>query len=102
MKLMPDRIIRGVRINYEVVGNSGPWMALTPGSRRAFGELVGLAKQIAPSGYRVLLHDRRNCGASEASFDGSAMENEICADDLHELGSQLRRLPMCVDGSSSA
>ena len=98
---MPDRIIRGVRINYEVIGNSGHWIALTPGSRRAFGELVGLAKQIAPSGYRVLLHDRRNCGASEVSIDGSASENEIWADDLHELGSQLGALPMYVGGSSS-
>lgn len=98
---MPDRIVRGVRINYEVIGNSGPWIALTPGSRRAYGELVGLAKQIAASGYRVLLHDRRNCGASEVSFDGSASENEIWADDLYELGSQLDALPMYVGGSSS-
>jgi pimeloyl-ACP methyl ester carboxylesterase len=98
---MPDRVVRGVRLNYEVIGNSGPWIALTPGSRRAYGELTGLAKQIAASGYRVLLHDRRNCGASEVSFDGSASENEIWADDLHELGSQLGALPMYVGGSSS-
>jgi pimeloyl-ACP methyl ester carboxylesterase len=98
---MPDRVVRGVRISYEVIGNSGPWIALTPGSRRAYGELTGLAKQIAASGYRVLLHDRRNCGASEVSFDGSASENEIWADDLHELGSQLGALPMYVGGSSS-
>jgi pimeloyl-ACP methyl ester carboxylesterase len=98
---MPDRIVRGVRINYEVIGNAGPWIALTPGSRRAYGELVGLAKQIAASGYRVLLHDRRNCGASEVSYDSSASENEIWADDLYELGSQLDALPMYVGGSSS-
>lgn len=98
---MPDRIVRGVRINYEVIGNSGPWIALTPGSRRAYGELTDLAKQIAASGYRVLLHDRRNCGASEVAFDGSASENEIWADDLHELGNQLGALPMYVGGSSS-
>src|SRR4051812_1075671 len=98
---MPDRIVRGVRINYQVNGNSGPWIALAPGSRRAHDELVGLAGQIASAGYRVLLHDRRNCGASEVSFDGSASENEIWADDLHELGSQLGALPMYVGGSSS-
>jgi pimeloyl-ACP methyl ester carboxylesterase len=98
---MPDRIVRGVRINYEIIGHSGPWIALTPGSRRAYGELTDLAKQIAAAGYRVLLHDRRNCGASEVSFDGSASENEIWADDLHELGSQLGALPMYVGGSSS-
>src|SRR5882757_7671049 len=98
---MPDRIVRGVRINYEIIGNSGPWIALTPGSRRAYGELTDLAKQIAASGYRVLLHDRRNCGASEVAFDGSASENEIWADDLYELGRQLDALPMYVGGSSS-
>jgi pimeloyl-ACP methyl ester carboxylesterase len=63
--------------------------------------LIDLAEQIAASGYRVLLHDRRNCGASEVSFDGCASENEIWADDLHELGSQLGALPMYVGGSSS-
>jgi len=98
---MPDRVVRGVHINYEMVGQSGPVIALTPGSRRAYGELMDLARRIAANGYRVLLHDRRNCGASEVAFDGSASENEIWADDLHELGEQLDALPMYVGGSSS-
>ena len=98
---MPDRIVRGVRINYEVVGNAGPFVALTPGARRAYNELTDLAKRIAAHGYRVLLHDRRNCGASDVSFDGSGSENAIWADDLHELGRQLGALPMYVGGSSS-
>jgi len=98
---MPDRVVRGVHINYEMVGQSGPVIALTPGSRRAYGELTDLARRIAANGYRMLLHDRRNCGASEVAFDGSASENEIWADDLHELGEQLDALPMYVGGSSS-
>jgi len=98
---MPERIVRGIAINYEIVGNAGPFIALTPGARRAYNELVDLATRIAAYGYRVLLHDRRNCGASEVSFDGSASENEIWADDLHELGSQLGALPMYAGGSSS-
>ena len=98
---MPDRIVRGVRINYEVVGNAGPFIALTPGARRAYNELTDLAKGIAAHGYHVLLHDRSNCGASEVSFDGSASENDIWADDLHELASQIGALPMYVGGSSS-
>jgi len=98
---MPERVIHGVNINYELIGQSGPVIALTPGSRRAYGELVDLARRIAANGYRVLLHDRRNCGASEVAFDGSASENEIWADDLHELGKQLDALPMYVGGSSS-
>jgi pimeloyl-ACP methyl ester carboxylesterase len=98
---MSEAIIRGVHINYEVVGNFGPWIALTPGSRRSYGELVGLSKAIAAAGYRVLLHDRRNCGASEVAFDGSASEHEVWADDLYELGRQLGALPIYVGGSSA-
>jgi pimeloyl-ACP methyl ester carboxylesterase len=98
---MPERVVRGVHINYEMVGQSGPVIALTPGSRRAYGELADLARRIAASGYRVLLHDRRNCGASEVAFDRTASENEIWADDLHELGRALDALPMYVGGSSS-
>src|SRR3954471_1026104 len=98
---MPDRLVRGVHINYEVIGHSGPWVALTPGARRAYHELAPFAQQIASSGYRVLLHDRRNCGASQVSFDGSASENELWADDLYELGSLLGAPPMYVGGSSS-
>ena len=98
---MPKRIVRGISINYEVVGHAGPFIALTPGARRPYNELTDLAQRIAAHGYRVLLHDRRNCGASEVSFDGSASENEIWADDLYELGSQLGALPLYVGGSSS-
>jgi pimeloyl-ACP methyl ester carboxylesterase len=98
---MPEAALRGVCINYEVIGTSGPWIALTPGSRRPYGELVDLSKAIATSGYRVLLHDRRNCGASEVAFDGSGSEHEVWADDLYALGKELGALPMYVGGSSA-
>jgi pimeloyl-ACP methyl ester carboxylesterase len=98
---MPDALVRGVHINYEVIGNSGPWIALTPGSRRSYGELVDLSKAIASAGYRVLLHDRRNCGASGVAFDGSGSEHEVWADDLHALAQQLGALPIYVGGSSA-
>jgi hypothetical protein len=38
--------------------------ALITGGRRGFQEFVPLAQKIAASGIRVLLHDRRNTGAS--------------------------------------
>ncbi len=98
---MTEAVVRNIRINYEVIGHSGPWIALTPGSRRAYGELVNLAREIAASGYRVLLHDRRNCGASEVAFDGSASEHEVWADDLYELGRQLGADRLVVGGSSA-
>ena len=98
---MPEAIIRGVCINYEIIGSNGPFIALTPGSRRSYAELVGLSKTIAAAGYRVLLHDRRNCGASDVAFDGSASEHEVWADDLYALGKSLGALPMYVGGSSA-
>jgi pimeloyl-ACP methyl ester carboxylesterase len=98
---MAEALVRGIHITYEVIGKSGSWIALTPGSRRAYHELVGLAKDIASRGYRVLLHDRRNCGASDVAFDGSASEHEVWADDLFALGQQLNALPMHVGGSSA-
>jgi len=98
---MPEALVRGIHINYEVIGSSGPWIALTPGSRRPYSELVDLSKAIALSGYRVLLHDRRNCGASDVAFDGSGSEHEVWADDLHALGQQLDALPIYVGGSSA-
>lgn len=98
---MPETIVRGVSINYQVIGNGGPWIAFTPGSRRSYGELVDLSKNIAASGYRVLLHDRRNCGASSVAFENSRSEHEIWADDLYALGNELNALPMYVGGSSA-
>src|SRR6478609_9641135 len=98
---MLEAVLRNVCINYEVVGSGGQWIALTPGSRRPYSELVDLSKAIAAAGYRVLLHDRRNCGASDVAFDGSASEHEVWADDLYELGKQLGALPMVVGGSSA-
>ncbi len=53
--------IRGVEIDYRVICGTGPWLALTPGRRRGYGEFVSLADKIAAHGFRVLLHDRRNC-----------------------------------------
>ena len=98
---MTEALVRGVRLNYETIGSNGPWIALTPGSRRPYDELINISNEIAKSGYRVLLHDRRNCGASELAFDGSASEHAIWADDLYELGQILGALPMYVGGSSA-
>src|SRR5215204_1777317 len=98
---MPVAQVRGVNINYEVLGHRGPWMALSPGGRRALGEIRYLAEPLAQAGYRILLHDRRNCGASDVVIDGTESEYEIWADDLYELLSQLNALPAIIGGSSS-
>jgi pimeloyl-ACP methyl ester carboxylesterase len=98
---MPIATVRGVAINYEVLGERGPWVALQPGGRRGLVGVKPLGEKIAGAGNRVLVYDRRNCGASGISFDGGNSENEVWADDLHELLLQLDALPAFIGGSSS-
>ena len=98
---MPVAAIRGVDINYRVLGDRGPWLALQPGGRRGLGGVEPLAEKIAEAGNRVVIYDRRNCGASGVSFDGGNSENEIWAEDLRELLQHLDALPAFIGGSSS-
>jgi pimeloyl-ACP methyl ester carboxylesterase len=98
---MPSARIRGIDINYEIVGANGPWLALSPGGRNGYAEFRPLAGKIAAGGFRVLLHDRRNCGASEVSIDDSQSEDAHRIDDLHALLVKLDALPVFVGGSSS-
>src|SRR5438132_11160618 len=94
--------IRGVEINYQVLGEHGPWMALQPGGRRGLDGVKPLGQKIAETNNRVLVYDRRNCDASAISFDGGQSENEAWADDLHELLQQLNAAPAVIDSSSSS
>jgi pimeloyl-ACP methyl ester carboxylesterase len=98
---MPVAQIRGLNIHYQVVGDRGPWVTLTTGGRRGHQEFVSLAKKIADGGYRVLLHDRRNTGASDILIEGEETEEAIWADDLYELLQQLGGSPAFIGGSSS-
>lgn len=98
---MPLTKVRGVAIHFEVLGAKGPWVALSPGGRRPLEGVKPLAQRMAGAGYRVLIHDRRNCGASDITLGGNDPENEIWADDLHELLGQLKALPAVVGGGSS-
>ena len=98
---MPIVTVNGVNINYQVIGDHGPWMALSPGGRREMGNVRPLAEKMAAAGYRVLIHDRRNCGASDVAFDGSQSEYEVWVDDLHALLKRLDALPAVIGGGSS-
>jgi len=98
---MPTATIRGVNIHYQVIGDSGPWVALITGGRRGHQELLPIARKLAAQNYRVLLHDRRNTGASDVLIDGIDGEEEIWTDDLHELLKQQGALPAFVGGTSS-
>src|SRR6476660_6923242 len=98
---MPTLKIRDVNIHYRVLGTGGPWLALITGGRRGFNEFVPLAEKIAAHGVRVLLHDRRNTGASDILIEGKEGEEEIWADDLYLLLESRDALPAFVGGSSS-
>jgi pimeloyl-ACP methyl ester carboxylesterase len=98
---MPVADVRGAAINYEIVGSRGPWVSLSPGGRRPIAGVRSLYDRIAQAGYRVLLHDRRNCGASDVIIDGDESEYDIWADDLQALLRQLDALPAFVGGASS-
>src|SRR5262245_56587103 len=90
---MPIANVRGVNINYEVLGRGGPWIALSPGGRRGLEMVRSLAERMASAGYRILIHDRRNCGLSDIVIGGPVSEYEVWADDLYALLSQLNALP---------
>ena len=98
---MPFANIRSVQIFYETFGDHGPWLALNSGGRNSHAEMAPFAKQIAEQGFRVLVHDRRNTGASQMLFEGTDGEEEIWADDLYELMQSLNALPAYFGGSSA-
>ena len=98
---MPIANVRGASINYEVLGHGGPWVALSPGGRRALDNVKPLAQRLADAGYRVLIHDRRNCGVSDIVIGADRSEYEVWADDLYALLSQLKAQPAVVGGGSS-
>ena len=98
---MPVSTIRGVKINWQVVGNDGPWVVMTTGGRRGHDEFVPLAEKIAAHGYRVLLHDRRNTGASGIRIEGDEGEEVIWTHDMYALMSELGALPAFMCGASA-
>jgi pimeloyl-ACP methyl ester carboxylesterase len=98
---VPVAKLRGANINHEVLGTHGPWLALSPGGRRALELVRPLAQRMSNAGYRVLIHDRRNCGLSDIVIGGETPEYEIWADDLYELLSRLNALPAVLGGGSS-
>jgi pimeloyl-ACP methyl ester carboxylesterase len=98
---MPIAHLRGIDINYEVLGDGGPWVALQPGGRRALAGVKPLGLKLAEAGFRVLVYDRRNCGASSLSLEGGHSENAIWAEDLFALLGELNALPAYIGGASS-
>src|SRR6202167_5023357 len=97
--------INGVNINWRMVGDRGkdnyPWLVMTTGGRRGHDEFVPLAEKIARYGYRVMLHDRRNNGASAILIEGDEREEVILSRVIHALLSEQNALPAFFSGSSA-
>ena len=90
---MPIANVRGANINYEVLGTSGPWVALSPGGRRALDHVKSLARHVADAGYRVLIHDRRNCGVSDIVIGGDTVG-------IRDLGRRSARAARAAQGAA--
>ena len=64
--------INGGNVVYEILGDTGEFIALTPGGRysKDIEGLRPLAEELVKGGHRVLLWDRPNCGRSDLQFYG--------------------------------
>ena len=67
------------------------WLALVTGGRRGLAEFIPFAEKLAARGMRVVLHDRRNTGASDVIIDGADGEDLVV----------LFRVGFDVDGNNS-
>ncbi len=93
--------INGGNVVYEILGEAGDFIALTPGGRfsKDIPGLRPLAEELVKGGYRVLLWDRPNCGKSDVQFYGQS-ESHMRADTLYELITALGIGPCIIAGGS--
>jgi len=93
--------VNGGNVVYEILGETGDFIALTPGGRysKDIEGLRPLAEELVKGGYRVLLWDRPNCGKSDVQFYGQS-ESHMRAETLHALITGLGIEPCIIAGGS--
>ncbi|ORV41119.1 hydrolase [Mycolicibacter engbaekii] len=93
--------VNGGNVVYEILGSTGDLIVLTPGGRfsKEIPGLRPLAEALVDGGYRVLLWDRPNCGASDVQFYGQS-ESHMRAETLHGLLTALGTGPVILAGGS--
>lgn len=93
--------INGGSVVYEILGETGDLIVLTPGGRfsKEIPGLRPLAQALVAGGYRVLLWDRPNCGASDVQFYGQS-ESHMRAETLRGLLTALDTGPCILAGGS--
>jgi pimeloyl-ACP methyl ester carboxylesterase len=69
---VPRIDINGISIAYELIGEGEKAITITPGGRfpKETPGVRQLAEALAGHGYKVLIWDRPNCGASDVCFEG--------------------------------
>ena len=96
---MATALINGCNIWYEMAG-SGQAIVFTPGGRSPGSMMSTIADEMS-SDYLTVIHDRRNCGASDVIIGGEGSDQEIWADDMAEMIRQLNIGPAYLSGWSS-
>ncbi len=93
--------VNGGRVVYEILGTATDLIVLTPGGRfsKDIDGLRPLAEALVDGGYRVLLWDRPNCGASDVQFYGQS-ESHMRAETLHALLTAIGEGPCILAGGS--
>jgi 2-hydroxy-6-oxonona-2,4-dienedioate hydrolase len=93
--------INGGNVVYEILGEDGDFIVLTPGGRfsKDIPGLRPLAEELVKGGYRVLLWDRPNCGKSDVQFYGQS-ESHMRAETLQALIKSLGIGPCILAGGS--
>ena len=96
---MATALINGCNIWYEMAG-SGQAIVFTPGGRSPGSMMSTIADEMS-SDYLTVIHDRRNCGASDVIIAGEGSDQEIWADDMAEMIRQLNIGSAYLSGWSS-
>jgi 2-hydroxy-6-oxonona-2,4-dienedioate hydrolase len=93
--------INGGNVVYEILGDEGDYIVLTPGGRfsKDIEGLRPLAQALVDGGYRVVLWDRPNCGKSDVQFYGQS-ESHMRAETLYKLITELGIGPCIIAGGS--
>jgi pimeloyl-ACP methyl ester carboxylesterase len=95
-------MINGTGLAYDLIGTGARTAVITPGGRfsKDTPGVRALSEKLADRGFRVLIWDRPNCGASDLSFTGES-ESLIHADALAGLLRALDLAPALVVGGSA-
>lgn len=78
---MPNATVRGLNINYEVIGDDGPWVALITGGRRGYQEFIALANRLAGGAFPAKRLPEMYYGQFITAAEDGGME-AVCATDM--------------------